>query len=152
MTYRGIEVGPRVDHLIEQVVSLAIRQAALGVIAVLTFDDVSAPSFAPAGKQLDLVRAVPPTRPGHGAAVQVFEGADEAHRVEGLTLKHVVINGHHLRDVATARRVANLSVGPYVRRRELRVKGHPARRGSAGRSPRRGAAMSISADPCSTPE
>jgi hypothetical protein len=46
--------------------------------------------------------------------VPVFEGADEEHAVEGLTLKHVVVNGQHLRDAATARRLANLSVGPYV--------------------------------------
>ena len=115
VTYRGIEVGPRVDHLIEQVVGLRHPTAALGVIRDLTFDDVSAPSFARPASNWTWYAQFRPTRPGHGAAVQVFEGADEAHRVEGLTLKHVVINGHHLRDVATARRVANLSVGPYVR-------------------------------------
>ena len=146
-------VGPAVGHLDRAGHRCAsIRQAALGVIRDLTFDDVSAPCSREARQQLDLVRAVPPhsTRPWRG--VNVFEGADEAHPVDRLTLKHVVVNGQHLRDVATARHVANLTIGPYVRDVRLEVKGHPARRGSAGRSPRRGAAMSISADPCSTPE
>ena len=47
--------------------------------------------------------------------MSVFEGADEQHAVEGLTLKGLVVNGQHLHDGATAQRVANLTVGPHVR-------------------------------------
>jgi polygalacturonase len=115
VTYRGIEVGPHVDHLIEQVIGVRDPSAALGAIRNLTFDDVRAPSFVRPGSNWTWYAQFRPTRPGPGRAVPVFEGADEAHPVEGLTLKNVVINGQHLHRAATARRVANLSVGPYVR-------------------------------------
>jgi polygalacturonase len=115
VTYRAIEVGPHVDHLIEQVIGVRDPTAALGVIRNLTFDDVSAPSFVRPSGNWTWYAQFRPTRPGPGTAVPVFEGADEAHPVEGLTLKHVVVAGQHLHDAATARRVANLSVGPHVR-------------------------------------
>jgi polygalacturonase len=115
VTYRAIEVGPHVDHLIEQVIGVRDPTAALGVIRDLTFDDVSAPSFVRPSSNWTWYAQFRPTRPGPGTAVPVFEGADEAHPVEGLTLKHVVVAGQHLHDAATARRVANLSVGPHVR-------------------------------------
>ncbi len=114
VTYRSIEVGPHVDHLIEQVIGGRDPAAALGVIRDLTFDDISAPSFVRPASNWTWYAQFRPTRPGPGTAVPVFEGADEEHAVEGLTLKHVVVNGQHLRDAATARRLANLSVGPYV--------------------------------------
>ena len=115
VTYRAIEVGPHVDHLIEQVIGVRDPTAALGVIRDLTFDDVSAPSFVRPSSNWTWYAQFRPARPGPGTAMPVFEGADEAHPVEGLTLKHVVVNGQHLHDAAAARRVANLSVGPHVR-------------------------------------
>jgi polygalacturonase len=115
VTYRAIQVGPHVDHLIEQVIGVRDPAVALGVIRDLTFDDVSAPSFARPVSNWTWYAQFRPNRPGPGTAVPVFEGADEAHPVEGLTLRNVVVNGQHLHDAATARRVANLSFGPYVR-------------------------------------
>ena len=56
-----------------------------------------------------------PARPGAGTTVNVFEGADETHAVEGLRLRGIAVNGQHLRDAATARRVANLTIGRHVR-------------------------------------
>ena len=115
LTYRAIEVGPHVDHLIEQVIGMRDPAAALGAIRDLTFDGVSASSFVKPPSNWTWYAQFRPARPGSGTAVPVFEGADEAHQVEGLRLKDIVVNGQPLRDAATARRVANLTVGPYVR-------------------------------------
>jgi hypothetical protein len=47
--------------------------------------------------------------------VNVFEGADETHAVDGLRFKGFVVNGQHLGDTTAAGRVANLTIGPHVR-------------------------------------
>ena len=61
--------------------------AALGVIRHLTFDGVSAPSFIKPPSNWTWYAQFRPARPGSGTAVSVFEGADEAHPVEGLRPK-----------------------------------------------------------------
>src|SRR5262249_39505322 len=47
VTYRNVHVGPKVEHLIEQVIGVRDPAAALGVVRNLTFESVDAPSFAP---------------------------------------------------------------------------------------------------------
>lgn len=115
LTFRGVRVGPNVDHLVEQVIGVRDPAADLGAIRDLTFDDVTAPSFATPASNWTWFAQFRPGRPEPGAAVDVFEGADETHAVERLTLSGIVVNGEHLRDAATARGVANLTIGPHVR-------------------------------------
>ena len=45
----------------------------------------------------------------------MFEGADDAHAVEGLRLKNVVVNGKHLTSADVAKSEANLTIGPFVK-------------------------------------
>jgi hypothetical protein len=115
VTYRRIRVGPNVGHLVEQVIGVRDPAGALGVVRNLTFDDVSAPSFVKPVSNWTWYAQFRPSPPRVGAAVNVFEGADEAHALEGLRLRGIVVNGQHLRGAATARRVANLTIGPHVR-------------------------------------
>jgi hypothetical protein len=115
LTFRNVRIGPNVDHLIEQVIGVRDQAAALGVIRHLMFDNVTAPTFRTPASNWTWYAQFRPGRPGPGTTVNVFEGADEMHAVEGLTLKALVINGQHLHDAATAERVANLTIGPHVR-------------------------------------
>ncbi len=115
VTFRTVHVGPNVDHLVEQVIGSRDPAAALGVIRNLTFDDISAPTFRKPASNWTWYAQFRPARPGPRDTVNVFEGADEAHAVDGLRLSGIIVNGQHLRDAATARRVANLTVGPHVR-------------------------------------
>jgi hypothetical protein len=97
------------------VIGVRDQAAGLGVIRDLTFDTVTAPTFMTPANNWTWYAQFRPGRPGPGTTVNVFEGADEMHAVEGLTLKALVINGQHLHDAATAERVANLTIGPHVR-------------------------------------
>jgi hypothetical protein len=115
VTYRGIRVGPHVDHLVEQVVGVRDPDAALGIIHDLVFEDVLAPSFARPADNWTWYAQFRPTHPQPGSGVHVFEGADDVHAVDGLTFKGVVVNGQRLTDEATARDVANLTIGAFVR-------------------------------------
>jgi Glycosyl hydrolases family 28/Pectate lyase superfamily protein len=115
IAFRRVEVGPGVDHLVEQVVGVRDPEVGLGSIGDLEFEDVTAPAFARPASNWTWYAQFRPSRPGPGAAVDVFEGADETHAVEGLRLKGFVVNGQRLRDAAVARRVANLTIGPFVR-------------------------------------
>ena len=45
----------------------------------------------------------------------MFAGADAAHAVDGLRLRGVVVNGRPLVDRDTARKVAGLTFGEFVR-------------------------------------
>ena len=45
VSFRGIEIGPRVDHLVEQVIGVARSGGQLGSIRDLTFEDVRAPEY-----------------------------------------------------------------------------------------------------------
>ena len=47
--------------------------------------------------------------------MNVFEGADETHAVDGLRFSRVVVNGTHIGDEATAGDVAGLTIGEHVR-------------------------------------
>ncbi len=115
VAFRRIHVGPNVDHLVEQVIGVRDPEAALGAIRDLTFEDVTAPTFTRPAGNWTWYAQFRPGRPGPEAAVNVFEGADETHAVDGLTLRRFVVNGQHLGDAATAASVANLTVGPHVR-------------------------------------
>ena len=115
LTFRNVRIGPNVDHLIEQVIGVRNQAAALGVIRDLTFDNVTAPTYVAPASNWTWYAQFRPGRPGPGTAVNVFEGADETHAVEGLTLRGLIVNGQHLQDAATAQRVANLTIGPHVR-------------------------------------
>jgi polygalacturonase len=115
VSFRGVRVGPNVDHLIEQVIGVRDPASACGVIHDLTFDDVTAPAFKKPASNWTWYAQYRPARPGPGANVDVFEGADERHAVDGLRLSGFVVNGQHLRDETAARRVANLTIGPHVR-------------------------------------
>jgi hypothetical protein len=115
LAYRRIRVGPNVDHLIEQVIGFREPAAALGAIRDLTFEDVVAPAFAKPASNWTWYTQFRPARPQPGAVVDVFEGADEAHAIEGLRLKGFVVNGQRIGDAASAVEVANLTVGPHVR-------------------------------------
>ncbi len=89
--------------------------AALGQIRDLTFEDVSAPVYAKPAGNWTWYAGFRPARPGPGDEVNVFEGADQAHAVDGLRLEGFVVNGQRLGDAATARSVAGLTIGPHVR-------------------------------------
>jgi hypothetical protein len=115
VTYRKVHIGPNVSHLVEQVIGVRDPAAALGLIRDLTFDDVSAPTFTKPASNWTWFVQYRPARPGPRPSVNVFEGADESHAVENLKLRAIVVNGQHLRDAGSARKVANLTVGPYVR-------------------------------------
>ena len=115
VTFRGVDVGPNVDHLVEQVIGVRDPDARLGAIHDLAFEDVVAPSFTPPASNWTWYAQFRPSHPGPNEAVNVFEGADETHAVQGLRLKGVVVNGRPLRDAETAREVANLTIGPHVR-------------------------------------
>ncbi len=115
VAYRRIHVGPNVEHLVEQVIGVRDPAAALGAIRDLRFDEITAPTFTKPESSWTWYAQFRPGRPGPGATVSVFEGADAAHPVDGLLLRRVIVNGRHLADAATARRVANLTVGPHVR-------------------------------------
>jgi polygalacturonase len=113
--FSRIGIGPDVDHLVEQVIGVRDPEVALGTIRDLAFDDVTAPTFVPPATNWTWYAQFRPARPGSDAVVNAFEGADDTHAVDGLRLKGFVVNGRHLPDAATARDVAGLSVGPYVR-------------------------------------
>ena len=115
VAFRRIHVGPNVDHLVEQVIGVRDPAAALGTIHDLTFEDVTAPDFTRPAWNWTWYAQFRPGRPGPEATVNVFEGADEAHAVDGLELRRVTVNGEHLGDAATAASVANLTIGPHVR-------------------------------------
>ncbi len=115
VTFRGIRVGAGVEHLVEQVIGVRDPDAALGSIRDLAFEDVTAPAYEPPASPWTWYAQFRPSRPAEGAAVPVFEGADEGHAVEGLRLSNVVVNGVRLRDAATAARVAGLTIGEHVR-------------------------------------
>jgi hypothetical protein len=115
VTFGRVRVGPNVDHLIEHVIGFRDPRVALGVIRDLTFDEVAAPTFRRPSSNWTWYAQFRPSQPGPGAEVNVFEGADETHAVDGLRFKGFVVNGHHLGDATAAGRVANLTIGPHVR-------------------------------------
>jgi hypothetical protein len=115
VAFRGIRVGPGVGHLIEQVIGVREPDAALGTIHGLAFDRISAPSFARPASNWTWYAQFRPARPGPEAEIAAFEGADAAHLVDGLSFRDVVVNGRRIGDADTAREVANLTIGPYVR-------------------------------------
>jgi len=115
VAFRGIHVGPNVDHLVEQVIGVRDPIAALGTIRDLAFEDIVAPAFVPPPSNWTWYAQFRPGRPGPDAEINVFEGADAEHAVDGLRLRRVVVNGRHLHDAATAHAVANLTIGAHVR-------------------------------------
>lgn len=115
VAFRRIHVGPRVEHLVEQVMGVRDPAAALGTIRGLSFEDISADDFVRPAGNWTWYAQFRPERPGPEAAVNVFEGADEVYAVDGLTLRRFVVNGERLRDPANAESAANLTIGPHVR-------------------------------------
>ena len=116
VTYRGVRIGPNVEHLVEQVIGVRDPAAALGAIRDLAIEDVTAPTFTPPASNWTWYAQFRPSRPAPGSAVNVFEGADEAHAVDGLAVRGLVVNGERIADAAGAARLAGLTVGPHVRR------------------------------------
>ncbi len=115
IAFRGIHVDRDVDHLVEQVIGVRDPAAALGVVRDLSFEDVVAPAYAPPPSAWTWYAQFRPGRPGPGDDVPVFAGADEEHAVDGLALRNVVVAGRRLVDADTARDVAGLTIGPFVR-------------------------------------
>ena len=116
LVFRGIEVGPNVEHLVEQVIGVRDPAAALGSIRGLVFDDVRAADYRMPASNWTWYAQFRPGRPSAGAQVNVFEGADPGHALDDLRLARFVVNGEHLGDASTAARVAGLTIGPHVRR------------------------------------
>lgn len=114
IAFSDIRIAPGVRHLIEQVIGVrAGRRPTLGVIEDLRFDDIFAHGHErPANNWTWYAQF----RPGNADRddVAVFQGADAAHAVRRLALRNVVVNGIRLLDRATAARVANLTIGPFV--------------------------------------
>jgi polygalacturonase len=115
ITFRGVRVGHNVAHLVEQVIGVRDPEARLGSVRDLTFDDVTAPDFARPESNWTWYAQFRPGRPGADVDVDVFEGADDDHAVDGLRIKDVVVNGWRLDGPEIAREVANLTIGPHVR-------------------------------------
>ena len=115
LAFRRIAVGPDVQHLVEQVIGVRDPEARLGVIRDLAFEDVSAPDHRPPASNWTWYAQFRPGRPEPGTPVPVFEGADDVHAVDGLTLRDVVVDGRALVDDATAAEVAGLTIGAHVR-------------------------------------
>ena len=115
VTFRRIRVGTGVDHLVEQVIGVREPEGGLGVIRNLTFEEVVAPDWTPPASNWTWYAQFRPGRPSRDAPVDLFEGADPAHAVDGLAFRRVVVNGHHLIDAPTARDVAHMTIGPHVR-------------------------------------
>ena len=113
VTFRAIFVDRGVDHLVEQVIGVRDPQAGLGSIRDLSFEDVHAPEYRVPDLAWTWYAQFRPGRPPEGTAVPVFAGADEEHRVEGLRLRNVVVNGRRLATHEDARAVG-LTIGPFV--------------------------------------
>ena len=79
----------------------------------LSFENIAAPDYE---RPTSNRPWYPQFRPGaeDSGEVTVFQGADAAHALRGLRLRKVTVAGVPLRDAATAARVANLTVGPFV--------------------------------------
>jgi hypothetical protein len=115
LAFRRIGVGPRVHHLVEQVIGIRDPNAALGVIRDLVLEDVVAVGYERPASAWTWYAQFRPERPAADAEVPVFAGADPVHAVDGLTLRHIVVNGRSLVDAATAADVAGLTIGAHVR-------------------------------------
>ena len=115
VTFSRIRVGSDVDHLVEQVIGVRDPEIDLGVIRELAFEDVVAPAWTPPASDWTWYAQFRPGRPGRGTPVDVFEGADPTHAVDGLAFRRFVVNGRHVTDASTARDVAHLTIGPHVR-------------------------------------
>jgi hypothetical protein len=115
IAFRGIRVGPGVDHLVEQVIGVRDPAAALGAIHDLAFEDVAAPDSRPPASNWTWFAQFRPDRPAEGDDVDMFAGADATHALDGLEFRSFIVNGERLVDAETARRVANLTIGANVR-------------------------------------
>ena len=104
VSFAEIEDETRVEHLVEQVIGVRDPDARLGVIRDLVFDGVDAPHYRPPASNWTWYAQFRPTHPVAGASVAVFEGADEEHAVDGLTLRNVAIGGERVVDIASATR------------------------------------------------
>ena len=114
VAFRGIRVGPGVDHLVEQVIGIRDPHADLGVIRDLILDGIDAPDYVVPERAWTWYAQFRPGRPGPDADVPVFAGADPTHAVDGLRLRDVSVRGTRLTDVASAAN-AGLTIGPFVR-------------------------------------
>jgi polygalacturonase len=119
VAFRRIGIGPRVDHLVEQVIGVRDPEARYGTVRDLAFEDVSAPEYEPPASAWTWYAQFRPGRPADGSDVSVFEGADESHAVEGLRLRNVAVRGRRLTSAAEAREVAGLTIGDHVRNMEI---------------------------------
>jgi len=110
IAFRDIRVGPGTAHLVEQVIGVrAGPDPQLGTIDQLLFEDITVEGHPRPERNRTWYAQFRPADSG-----AVFQGADQGHRVRGLTLRRVVVNGVRLTDAATADRVANLTLGPFV--------------------------------------
>jgi polygalacturonase len=115
IVFRDIDVGPRVDHLVEQVVGAREPEARLGSVRHLQFERVRAPEFEPPASNWTWYAQFRPDRHSADDRVPVFAGADETHAVDELTLRDVVVGGQRLVDADSAERIAGITFGENVR-------------------------------------
>ncbi len=118
ITFSDIDVGPGVDHLVEQVIGVREPEARLGSVRNLLFERVRAPEYVPPESNWTWYAQFRPGRPVRGDRVPVFDGADVVHAVDGLTLRDVVVRGAQSTDAASAER-AGLTIGTHVRNIEF---------------------------------
>ena len=110
IAFRDIRVGPGTAHLVEQVIGLRPGgDPQLGSIDDLRFEDITVEGYPRPDSNRTWYAQFRPADSG-----AVFQGGDEGHRLRGLTLRRVVVDGVRLVDAATADRVANLTLGPFL--------------------------------------
>ena len=113
IAFKDIRVAPGVENLVEQVIGLRHgHEPQLGSIDQLLFENIEAPGYGRPDSNWTWYAQFRPD-PVEGVC-PMFQGADAAHPLRGLTLRNVVVNGVHLRSRAQAEEVANLSIGPFV--------------------------------------
>jgi hypothetical protein len=119
VAFQRIAIGPRVASLVEQVIGARDPEARCGTVRDLAFEDVTAPEDEPPASAWTWYTQFRPGLPPERADVPVFAGVDDAHAVDGLRLRSVVVRGRRLTSAAVAREIAGLTIGDHVRSVEI---------------------------------
>jgi len=116
VSYKTIGVHDNVTHLFEQVIGVRDgNKVNLGTINNLVFDGIDAERFVKPASNWTWYSQFRPDHPTSGStAVKVFEGADAAHAVAGLTLKNLTINGTPVETADAALQLGNISFGDFI--------------------------------------